>query len=120
MPEYRRPLGEKGMHAFLLAFGCERRLEQAPLMQHAFGQRRFERAIHGLLGQADGGQVVAGDGDRVSLDAVLGFACPKKGACARRGAVCVRRAGAGVASLNSRLRHLCGSLQQTVGDKVVE
>jgi hypothetical protein len=62
MPEYRSPLGEKGMHAFLLAFRRERRLEQAPLMQHAFGQRRFERAIHGLLGQANRGQVVAGDG----------------------------------------------------------
>ena len=48
--EDRCAFAEESVHAFLLAIGCECRLEQPPLVQYAFGQTDFLRAVHGFLG----------------------------------------------------------------------
>ncbi len=49
--ELRRPLLDERRHAFLLVFRREQRVEHAALEQHAFGERRLERAVDRLLGR---------------------------------------------------------------------
>src|SRR5271166_5923064 len=47
--ERRRALFDESAHAFLLVFGGEQRMEDAPLEAHAFGERRLVSAVHALL-----------------------------------------------------------------------
>src|SRR6267142_4432296 len=47
--ERRLALLDERRHAFLLVLGAEQRVEQPPLEQHAFGERRLVGAVHRLL-----------------------------------------------------------------------
>ena len=46
-------LGER-LHAFLLVFGREQRMEDAAFEAHALGERRLIGAVDALLGGVDG------------------------------------------------------------------
>src|SRR5579872_5682493 len=59
--ETRRPLLDEGGHAFLLVFGGEERMEDAPLEAHAFGERRLIGAVDAFLGDHHRRQRIAGD-----------------------------------------------------------
>src|ERR1700683_1643417 len=50
----RQALLSEGAHAFLLVFGSEQRMEDAPLEAHTLGERRTVGAIDSLLGGVDG------------------------------------------------------------------